>query len=392
MSHVAEVVVASAPLGSPERGFLSPGASCGLLPTPPEASVDEVDTPLTHSDELFDPLEGFPSFEIEVGPTFSTRDERDAKKDLLRLETRGVTSHGHQGQLWRSGLDFKATVASKLRAANWHGLAEPLDKCHTESLNLRCSGCKKTKKFWNRCERFYCPACQPRLASERAKSVEWWTKQIRQPKHVVLTLRNSININKEYVKHALDSFRRLRRMAFAKNWQGGFFRLEVTNEGRGWHLHIHALIDCRFIDSADLAMAWAAANRNTGYIVKVRDAREQSYLQEVTKYAVKGSAIAGWDVEDIVDFIVAFTGRKTFGCFGRLYKLRAAHRDAMADVAAERATCDCGCTTFRIMSDRELEWLELHVGCPVERVSECEKKPVQLELGVIVRTAFNLFG
>lgn len=380
----------SGPVG-PEDFSFQP-ATAGLVRSPPEAFVGFADDSLLIDDELFDPTEGMPGFEIDLRGGHSAAEVRAAAREYNRLETRGVTSHTQQGMLWRSQLDFTATVIAKLRECGRLELTEGIGTCHTECLNLQCTGCKKTQKFWNRCDLFFCPNCQPRLARERLKSVEWWTEQIRSPKHVVLTLENTKSMTPEHVKHLLKSFARLRRMAFCKNWTGGFFRVEVTNEGKGWHLHIHALVDCRFIPQDGLAVAWNQANRGTGYIVRVLGVHGDSYLREVTKYAVKGSEIAKWSGPDIAAFIDAFKGRRTFGVFGKLYKLRAAHREAMTEVAAERATCDCGCTTFKVRSDAELEWLELKVGCPVERRNECEKKPVQLDLGIIVRDAFNLFG
>lgn len=325
--------------------------------------------------------DGFPHIEVESLPARS-----------LQLETRGTTSQIHQGTLWRSGEVFASSVAAKLREFGRLDLAEPLEKCHSESVNLRCAGCQRVNTVWNRCDLFFCARCQPRLARERAESVEWWTKQIRQPKHVVLTLANTPDLTKEHVQHMKDSFTRLRRSVFAKNWLGGFYRLEVTNEGKGWHLHLHALVDCRFIDASGLAVAWNRCNRGTGHIVKVKDCREASYLKEVTKYAVKGSELARWSAADIATFVDAFEDIRTFGVFGELYGKRTEWKEFIAGLVEQRATCACGCSSFKVCTDSELEWLELHVNSPVDRLKVFAKTERQLELGVVVRDSWNLIG
>jgi len=129
---------------------------------------------------------------------------------------------------------------------------------------------------------------------------------------------HTAKFTREVIKHFKESWARLLRNKFVRNWRGGFYTLEVTNEGKGWHLHLHALIDADWIDAGELAKVWNFCNRGTGYIVKVKDAREQNYLAEVTKYAVKGSDLAAWSASDIADFIDAWGKLDTFGVFGSI--------------------------------------------------------------------------
>jgi hypothetical protein len=295
-----------------------------------------------------------------------------------------------QGSLWRSGEVFAASVAAKLREFGRFDLCEPLEHCHTESINLRCSGCRRVNTVWNRCDLFYCPRCQPRLSRERAEGVEWWTKQIAQPKHVVLTTTNTPDLTKAHVRYLIKSFGRLRRMKIWRKVRGGFYRIEVTNEGRGWHLHLHILCDVNYLDASELSKAWNSANRGFGHIVKVKDCRDREYLKEVTKYAVKGSDLAKWSPADIATFVDAFKGVRSFGVFGVLYGKRTEWKEWLASLAEKRATCVCGCSDYKVCTDKELEWLELHVNSPVDKLPLPPKKLQQLELGAIAREAFNL--
>jgi hypothetical protein len=183
--------------------------------------------------------------------------------------------------------------------------------------------------------------------------------EVRQPKHVVLTVQNFPDLDFERVKWIKGCFTKLRRRIFAKNWEGGFWSLEVTNEGKGWHLHIHALIDAAWIDGRELSVEWSSVTSGMGYIVKVKDARNQEYLSEVSKYVVKGSQLATWSSDEIVQFVDSFSGQRTFGVFGSLYKKRTEFKEWLDSIMSQNSVCDCGCATFRYYSDDEMESLDI---------------------------------
>lgn len=279
----------------------------------------------------------------------------------VQLETRGVTSHPvrpKQTLLFARELIWKESIVAKLDEAHRNELADQIRDCHLKRSVRQCMSCKSHSMFWNRCEVKWCPVCASRLSRERKESVQWWTKQISQPKHVVLTMRNTASLQKSDVQRFKRCFSRLRRTTFARNWRGGFYSLECTNESRGWHLHLHALIDAHWIDASRLAIEWGKQLGQDFAIVKVKDCRQQDYLAEVTKYAVKGSDLAGWSSHDMISFIEAFDGVKTFGVFGSLYAKRTEWKEFLDELRARRVRCECGCDRWRVMSDDEFEWHE----------------------------------
>lgn len=123
--------------------------------------------------------------------------------------------------------------------------------------------------------------------------------------------------------------------------------MEVTNESRGWHVHLHILADVRWLDAGELARKWGHYVGQDYAIVKVKDARGATYLGEVTKYVVKGAELAGWQPELIAQFIHAVRGVKFFATFGTLFKLRR-QIQAVLDAKNEfTPTCECGSCNFR---------------------------------------------
>ena len=288
-------------------------------------------------------------------PPRQPTDKHHARNQAVRAKQRGL---GFDGEV------LKETIIAKLHKVGKGHLAAPLIKCHTQQVIAVCDGCRRQSVFYNRCENFFCPICARRLAADRRRSIEWWTNHVKQPKHVVVTTRNTDDLTPERVRAVKAAWGKLRRRKFAKNWRGGFYALEITNEGKGWHLHIHALIDAHWIDSGRLAREWADCVGQDVAIVKVKDARGQDYLRELCKYIVDGNQLASWSGEDIALYIEAFTGQRCFGCFGQLYALRALHREFLDSVQADKPQCPCGCTTVRIFSPEEWEWHECTHGKP----------------------------
>lgn len=281
---------------------------------------------------------------------------RDLAHAPALLETTGVTSHHHQQELLDKRLVLKESIAAKLRSIGANNLAEPLNRCHTEQSWAQCNDCRKVRTFWNRCENFYCPVCQPTLARERTESLEWWVKQISQPKHVVVTVRNTDSISFARYKWFKRCLSKLRRRKFARNWRGGCWNIETTNEGKGWHIHAHLLVDCPWIDPRELSTTWAKIVGQDYAIVWVRDARGADYLREVTKYTVKGSMLASWTPIDIAHFINAVAGQRMFGVFGTLYGKRTEWRDFLKTLRHSKRQCECGCAVWRVFSEQEWLW------------------------------------
>jgi hypothetical protein len=288
----------------------------------------------------------------------------------IQLETRGITQDPPslternrlphlQPEFWSAATIHKNTVAAKLRQAGQLTRAEDLEFCHSTFTVGLCMDCGSHRAFPNRCDRFYCPECQPRLAYERKRSVEWWTHEVHQPKHVVLTVRNVWDLTKGHVQELKKWFTNLRNRKFARNWRGGFYSLEITNEGKGWHLHIHALVDAKWIDAPELARQWNSVTNNSGNIVKVKDCRQSDYLAEVTKYAVKGSQLSAWTPDQIVTLIEALDGVRCFGVFGSLYGKRTEFQEWLESIRDQKPRCPCGSCNVKYFTEHDFAMLDL---------------------------------
>lgn len=369
---------------APTAPFLSPFSLLSRPTFPPEAPSEESWT--RFAQEADDALSWAPN------PCPGLRFSDD---EGFILETRGTTSQIPAGpreacrketqqELWRRQTVHKNSIAAKLREAGMTEEAQKLECCHSRYVVAVCGDCGTVQKFPNRCDQGYCPECQPSLALERERQVGWWTAVIKQPKHVVLTLRNIPELTPGHLAEAKKYLARLRRTAFTTKstvwwydketgiysrlkswrtadstgwtvksspWRGGFYSIEITKENAGWHLHFHLLIDADYISQTLLSEAWRRITLGFSYIVKVKDCRREDYLAEVTKYAVKGSQLAKWSPAEIKSFLLSFANARTFGVFGSLYGARTEFAEYIATMKAAKPKCSCGGCNVRYMDE-----------------------------------------
>lgn len=332
------------------EGVTLPGFS--LPPSPP--AFGQSPLPLQQEAEPTDSID----FDIDTPSAFYDDIDVSGIIPPHQLETTGVSSQISESkyvpsELWKSQTVFKNSVAAKLREAGDDERAATLEHCHSELIRAECTNCRKTKAYRNHCDNFWCPECQPRLSRKRQEGLQWWVTRLSRAKFVTLTIKNTKHLSKYDVKQIKNDFQRLRRSVFARGWKGGIYSVEVTNEGRGWHLHLHSLVDAGWIDARELAVTWGKITAGRGFIVKVKDASRHGYLKEVSKYCCKGSEIAKWSSPEILEFITAFTGVKTFGVFGNLYGKRTEWSEWIAHLKESRSACECGCNKFRFYDENE---------------------------------------
>lgn len=358
---------------------LPPSAVLEFLPcrpvagrnSPPELPFDDFDADASV----------LPGYDREL-LSISEAAEAASRADFRQLDKRGTKLQTHQGSLWRSGDTFARSVAAKLREFGRDDIAAELEACHVTATTARCTGCGKKSRFYNRCDLFFCPRCAPRLSRERHDRCKFWVAKVKRPLHVVLTVGNVRELTREVLEDFCAAWTRLRRMVIWSPVRGGFYRYEVTNEGKGWHLHLHALVDADYLCAKKLSIAWGQASRGWGYIVKVLPVVGDSYLREVTKYVVKGDQLAQWSAADIACFVDTFRGKQTFNVFGSMRGHRQEAREFAESQAQDRTGCDCGCETFEFFTDLSLEWAERHSGGapPPVVVNVCAINQLQFDL------------
>jgi hypothetical protein len=300
-------------------GFLLPEVISDPFPSPPEASpLLEIDVVTRHADQsaLHDKIR-------------RRKIEKTAREKL-------------QKALFHSNNLDKLEISSKLQSIGWKGRGwKGFRDCGDDAGVMMCIGCGSYKHITKRCSLKWCPHCNWRIADARKRELERMLVGNFGLKHLVLTQRNFETPLKPAIRESRAALLKLRRQVIGKKIFGGCASMEITNEGRGWHLHWHLLVTSTWVDMEKVSVAWGKLVGQDYAIVKIKAVTDKSYVQEVCKYAAKGSDIAKWDAETIVEFIEAITGTRLFTTFGMFTGLRkgtklAIHRES-------KTVCACGC-------------------------------------------------
>ena len=281
---------------------------------------------------------------------------------LARLRAR-LERERRQGQLLPEADDFHETVRAKL-SGQWDAPQFwNFSRCGNEDFFRTCKECRTVEKLKYRCNIKWCPRCQWKITDARKKVLQLWTRKITQPKHLVLTQKNFPILTRRRIREHTRALARLRKKKCFQSVNGGCVSIEITNEGAGWHLHSHWLIDARWLDMTAVSKAWGKLVGQNFAVVKIKDVRNAEYLQEVSKYVVEGSELARWPREQINEFVRAVHGLRFFFSFGSLLKLAPKIREELRALRPPGKLCDCGCGSFWYEDAQDHEVRELMKCC-----------------------------
>ena len=240
----------------------------------------------------------------------------------------------------------KASIEAKLSGLATGNQFENFIRCGREEIYRTCEDCRRVETFYYRCNRKWCPLCNYRIGQKRGLEIGLWANTISQPKHLVLTMRNFPILTRSRIRFFRRALLKLRHRKIFAAVKGGCASLEITNEGKGWHLHAHLLLDVRFIDIQKIAIQWGKLVGQEFGIVHIKDVRGQDFVREVAKYVAKGSELATWPAEQLLEFITAIQGCRFFFQFGSLRAAREAIKKTMRDLKPPSPKCECGCGEF----------------------------------------------
>lgn len=230
-------------------------------------------------------------------------------------------------------------------------LAAPLDKCN-QPVRLVCVCCGETKETTTRCMLRYCPACAPAVTARRMARWAPVIDRIKWPLFVTLTIPNSEDPESlRALRGHWSKFRR--RKIMRERVAGGIATFEVTNKGKGWHPHIHAVADCKWLSlhvpeptrrdsrdviaekcrlaQAEMSAAWATQIRNPIAFVWIRRVAGQGMPREILKYAVKGSDLLA-SPEPIAPMLRVLRQTRTLSGWGNLHPLPSPDADETPEV------------------------------------------------------------
>lgn len=226
-------------------------------------------------------------------------------------------------------------VESAFRHSSWAALRLrthlALQRCHVNAARLdRFCNCGSGAFLYrstdgqdltirsNKCHDRWCLACQ----RERAASIANALLQVmsaRRCRFATLTLRHSRTPMADQVDRLFRSFVALRRRKWWKEHViGGGYFLEIKTGRDGlWHVHLHLIIEGRFLPQRELSTEWHAVTGDSS-IVDVRQIRDDGEAAGyVTKYVTKPASHEVYaDPGRLDEMICGLRGRRVCGTFG----------------------------------------------------------------------------
>jgi len=374
----------------------SPGASAPVPPgaSAPVARLDKGET----SPQIFKPSPGISSVLRRRGLRRPGRQDERAKKrgyhaelvrQFLSMET------GEHGGLAQSlALKWLPEIEKCPGVVRWH---EP---------------CGKNSFIGDKCSFLLCPWCQARRSRRLVKRLGPLVAAMVAPKLWTFSPPNLAELSSEAVSDMGKALTEMHRLVyFKKRVRGGLRAIEVTNRGRGWNLHSHEAVDSDWVaqypmwDVKRAGSGWKVVEKHPGlareytricqryptlmllgrclagrghasgtggldldcpdcwYFVDVRVAGV-NVVNEIAKYVTKGSQVVSAGPRAIVDFMLAFKGKRGIQPFGNLYNVDLDSDDEVAPVRlGECPYDDCP-------NPGEASWKYVHRGFPTDLALE----------------------
>jgi len=249
----------------------------------------------------------------------------------------------------------RGLVMERLYSEGEMDLGNALADCG-QPFPLVCVCCGEEREGHTACRKRWCPACSWQIQRRRIDRFKGAVELMEWPAFLTLTQANSPD--PETIRELRKAWGKMRRRKmFEGQIKGGVAAIEVTNEGEGWHPHLHAIIDCEWLavhtpapsrrDShdvfvqkcehaqAELSSVWASVVKQDTAICWIERMRNLDKLRYSLKYAVKGSNLIS-SPDPIGPLLRCLEKTRCISAFGNLHG-RTSEMDA-----DERPVTVCG--------------------------------------------------
>lgn len=161
-------------------------------------------------------------------------------------------------------------------------------------VTVYCEKCGHSERVMLRCGDRTCPDCRKRDFFRLFRGYEHLFRSKSRLRFLTLTLRNTSNLSLTSVDFLRNCFRKLlRSSSLSGRISGGMYGIEIVNKGKGWNIHLHAIIEGQYLPQDELSREW---RRITGgsYIVWVtKFDRGVEGLRYILKYLLKSPCLSG---------------------------------------------------------------------------------------------------
>lgn len=278
-------------------------------------------------------------------PPFRTSlDPLETKSDLRSTGRSRCTETGDTPEIafrHRGWHPLRSRVYAALKAVD--AGRERIDRfrcCGTNAWVLRSrTDAERFKIASDLCHDRFCVPCANLRSRTIAANVRFALTG-KPARFLTLTLRDDNDGLEVLVAKIVRCFSRLRaRKLWKETTEGGcsFVEIKRSSKADRWNVHIHAIVEGKFIPHAELSKAWKQIT-GTSFVVDIRAVKNPEHAARyVTKYASKPmDPSVTKHTEHLTTAVKALTGRRLCTTFGtwRSLKLTAEPDDEAWEIVA----------------------------------------------------------
>jgi hypothetical protein len=236
----------------------------------------------------------------------------------------------------------KRKIAERMRNANLIPQAEQLEHCGEYTTIMACSHCGHTSRVVCRCKLRVCPLCSYKEAKQRGEYLKAMTRHMQHPKLLTLTMPLWMDDARDGITFIRDAFNRLRKSEVFQKVVGGSYQIEIKIKDNGFHIHIHALLDCPYMPYQHLWSTWKKIIGHDCPQTDIRSADTPQAREYAAKYAAKASDFDA-DLDNVVAWYEATKGLRLFATFGKWFNATMEELDPEHPRFIPKCTCaQCG--------------------------------------------------
>ena len=232
----------------------------------------------------------------------------------------------------------KHRYAARFASRGLHDIASQLRDCQETEVLICCQNCGHHRYIVDRCRLRVCPLCSFERSRERARYIVELTKQMQYPKMLTLTMPVWRGVPQEGIKHLRRNWNRLRKVPCMSKVRGGAYQIEVKVKDRGYHIHMHAILDAPFIPYQQVFSAWRSLLGTQAPQVHIKAASTEREREYCAKYAAKAADFYSHP-DAVVDWYEATKGQRLFATFGAWYNVKL--EDLLNDEDTEQPIVKC---------------------------------------------------
>ena len=212
----------------------------------------------------------------------------------------------------------KRRVADAFEAAGELEMAKHLRDCQEVNRQCICIHCATVFYIQDRCRSRVCPLCSYGESKKRGDWIEAMCRGMKFPKMLTLTMPRWTKDPAEGIKRLRTCWNLLRGEKCMDKVRGGVYQIELKPKDNGWHVHMHAILDCPFLPYQHVFSAWRQILKVPFVSIDIRAATTPQEQHYVAKYAAKAADYEG-DIPQVVAWWRATKGQRLFATFGEWY-------------------------------------------------------------------------